>query len=340
MPDFKAGPVIGGGRSAKPAPAVELRLITGSHLFRDMAEFRQVARHRYMLANYAGLMIPAVVLLYAFDCTRMPIDLQVPTAVLGLVSAYVLLITYLTVVARLMQVMLKEARIVRIWVTPGLVLGTAGLLGVTQFMHQVFDVQQDWANVSTPLVPFVCLLCLEVTATMLFRGPIPRALAKLRDGKDERAEVIASAKQVDSEMTVLSEAKAFAEVSTGSGELLMRLGLSPAEIVRLEASGNYVTVVAGSGRHLVPGPFSAVVAQMPTGIGRQVQRSHWVALAAVEGVKKQGRDLVLQLACGALVPVSSAMKAEVQAWLDDNKDQAGRMSPRRAVTKGWEGGLQ
>jgi hypothetical protein len=315
---------------------VELRLLSGSQLFRDMAEFRRAARHRYMLANYAGLTIPAVVLLYALDSTRMPIDLQVPSVVVGLVSAHVLLVTYLTVVARLMQTLHKEARIVRVWVTPGIVLGAAGLLGVTHIMHQIMEVQQDWTNVQTPVVPFLCVLYLEVAVTLLFRGPMPRALARLRGGKDPLAEFLVAAETVDAGVPVLSEAKAEAEGPSGSGELLVRLGLTPAEVLRLEASGNYVTVVAETGRHLVPGPFSAVVAQMPAGIGRQVQRSHWVARSAVEGVKRQGRDLLLQLACGALVPVSSAMKAEVQAWLD-GKQMAGRPVSRTGAGRNLEG---
>jgi hypothetical protein len=60
---------------------------------------------------------------------------------------------------------------------------------------------------------------------------------------------------------------------------------------------------------------------MPATLGRQVQRSHWVALAAVEGVRKQGREIWLDIAGGGRVPVSAALKSEVQAWLD-GRDKA------------------
>lgn len=330
MPGLTEQPVIdGGGRSGQFEPALELRLLSGSQLFRNLQEFRRALRHRYVLANFAGLTIPGIVLLYALDSARMPIDLQVPAVVVGLLIAQMLLLSYLTCAVWLVQLIRKDARIIRIWVTPGLTLGAAGMLAAVHVMHQSLDVQQDWTEARSSLIPVFCVLYLELAAHFVFRGPMPRALAQLRGGVDPLAGIAEGRTDLARLAAETASGASGQEAPVQNGDLLIRLGIAPADILRLEASGNYVAVVTRAGRHLVPGPFSTVVAQMPAGLGRQVQRSHWVALAGVEGLRKQGRELWLQMACGALVPVSAAMKAEVQAWLD-----AGGRANRPALRDG------
>jgi DNA-binding LytR/AlgR family response regulator len=324
MPDSKEQFANGGGREAAHlAPVLELRLLGGGLLFRDLPEFRRALRHRYVLANFAGLTVPAIVLLYALDSTRMPIDLQVPAVVVGLVAAQTLILVYLSAAVWLTRLFYKDLRVIRIWITPGLLLGAAGMLGTVHVMHQALDVAQDWTEVRSRLVPFLCVLYLELAANFVFRGPMPRALANLRGGENPFAYLDNGLTRDGDAAAASDEAVTEREKPAKDGESLLRIGINPADILRLEASGNYVTVVTGFGRQLVPGPFSAVVAQMPKSMGRQVQRSHWVALAGVEGVKRQGRELVLQMACGALVPVSAALKSEVQAWLA-SQGKAGR----------------
>lgn len=316
MPGFTGQPDgDAGGRAGRTEPALELRLLAGGMLFRNMDEFRRALRHRYVLANFAGLAVPAIVLLFALDSTRMPIDLQVPAVVVGLVAAQVLLIAYVAAIAWLARMTRREIRIIRIWVTPGLMLGAAGLLATVHIMHQALGVQQDWTEVRSKLIPFFCWIYLEFAANHVFRKPMPRALANLRGGVNLFVDLPEGQSGHGDPVANVSEAMTDEDVPLQRGDLLFRLGIAPADILRLEASGNYVTVVTRAGRQLVPGPFSAVVAQMPPALGRQVQRSHWVAATGVEGVKKQGRDIWLQMACGASVPVSAAMKSEVQSWL-------------------------
>jgi hypothetical protein len=298
---------------------IDLRLLSGGQIFRNMQEFRQAMRHRYVLANCAGLTLPAIVLLYALDSTRMPIDLQVPSVVVGLAAAQVLLITYLAGAVKLAWAMRKNASVIRIWVTPGLMLGVAGMLSVAHVMHQIFEVKQDWTELRSHLIPFLCLLYLEWAAAVIFRGPMPRVLAKMRGTREPLVPAPVEAAPLNGIDAPRSTSVPKAASVALRAELVApanRLGFPAAEVLRLEASGNYVTVVTRKGRSLLPGPFAAVVAQMPAGLGRQVQRSHWVSLAAVEGVRRKGREMWLQVADGALVPVSTASRAEVQAWLE------------------------
>jgi hypothetical protein len=322
MPGLMGRPVIdAGGRSEPCEPALELRLLAGSLVFRNLQEFRQAMRHRYVLANCAGLTLPAIVLLYALDSTRMPIDLQVPSVVVGMVAAQALVITYISIAVRLARMIHKHTALIRVWVTPGLMLGAAGMIGVAQVMHRIMEVQQDWTELRSHLIPFLCILYLEVAAAVILRGPMPRALAKIRGTREPIFAALAEAPLQEGDVaprvkSARAHAPALAVVMTERVANVNRLGFPAADVLRLEASGNYVTVITRKGRHLLPGPFAAVVAQMPADLGRQVQRSHWVSVVAVEGVKHKGREMWLQVACGALVPVSTAMRAEVQAWLE------------------------
>lgn len=322
MPRLTDLPVIDvGGRSGRLEPALDLRLLSGSQLFINIGEVRRVVRHRYMLANFVGLTIPGIALLYALDSKRIPIDMQVPAVVVGLVAAQALLMVYLRSVVAVARVFHREARIIRIWVTPGMMLGAAALLAAVSIMHHVLEVQQDWTELQSKLIPFFCVLYLELCASFIFRGALPRALADLRGGVDPFADMADGPLQDDGPVAEAAGAVTEQAKLPQGGDLLIRLGIAPADILRAEASGNYVTIVTRTGRHLVPGPFSGVVAQMPATLGRQVQRSHWVALAAVEGVRKQGREIWLDIAGGGRVPVSAALKSEVQAWLD-GRDKA------------------
>jgi len=51
-------------------------------------------------------------------------------------------------------------------------------------------------------------------------------------------------------------------------------------------------------------PLSAAISLLPQSTGRQVHRSWWVASEAVEGYKRDGRDIKLKLTNGLEVPVS------------------------------------
>ncbi len=332
MPELRGLPASFDGRGAagRGEPALELRLLSGGHVFRDLKEFRRAARHRYVLANCAGLTFPAIVLLYALDSTEMPIDLQVPSVVVGMVAAQMLVIAYLAGAVRLARLLCKNAQVIQVWVTPGIMVGAAGMLGVVHVMHGLMDVQHDWTELRSHLIPFFCVLYLEIAATILFRGPVPRALAKLRAGEGlMAAQVAATQAQVPVEAPSVPTADKDPDPPVAldiAQAVARRLGVPATDVLRLEASGNYVTIVTRKGRQLVPGPFSAIAAMMPAALGRQVQRSHWVSLAAVDRVRRQGREVYLQLTCGALVPVSVALRADVQAWLEAGGKLAG--SPR------------
>ncbi|NBE09251.1 LytTR family DNA-binding domain-containing protein [Paragemmobacter ruber] len=297
-------------------------------IFHDINEFRKAMRHRYVLAACAGLSVPAIVLLFALDRSQIPIDLYVPCIVVGLVTAQILLMLYVRVSAWSLRRLFPTARILTVWLTPGLALAAAGMLGVVDLVHPIIFAGAHWITLNSHVLPFVSVLFLEVAATLVFRGSMRRALSKLRNGQPipvvaeavENPAVVAEQGILPPEggQPVAGREMVHRSHDNAQGRLLRQAGMKgiPVEdVLRLEASGNYVTVVTVRGRQLVPGPFAAVMAQMPVDKGRQVQRSHWVSRAAVVAVHRKGRDIWLQVTCGAQVPVSAALRSEVLAWL-------------------------
>jgi hypothetical protein len=91
---------------------------------------------------------------------------------------------------------------------------------------------------------------------------------------------------------------------------------APEDIVLLQADGPHVVLTLRRGQQTLPGPFSAVVAQMPAGLGQQVSRSEWVATVAVEAVCRDGRDVVLRLSDGQEIRIASTRQAKLQGWLE------------------------
>ena len=255
-------------------------------------------RHRYVLAGCAGLTIPAIVLLFALDTSEIPIDLHVPSVVVGLVTAQFLLILYITLSNWLLRHVFRAARVVTVWLTPGLVLGAAGLLGVVHVVNPILQVGHVVSNLNAQVLPFACVLYLEVAATLIFRGPLRRALQKMRDGQPvvldeggvakpaavaERAAPAPMAATPGRETALAPDDPAAARQLRQAGTK----GIPVEDILRLEASGNYVTVVTCGAVSIVRGPWRCRGADA-SHLGRQVQRSHWVARRAVAGVHRRG----------------------------------------------------
>jgi hypothetical protein len=79
-------------------------------------------------------------------------------------------------------------------------------------------------------------------------------------------------------------------------------------LVALRGEDHYVHVTTTKGRHMVLMRLADAIAETAPEPGLRVHRSHWVALAQVKGLRRQGDGAVLTLSNGAEVPASrSAM---------------------------------
>ncbi len=90
-----------------------------------------------------------------------------------------------------------------------------------------------------------------------------------------------------------------------------------ATLLHLQADGNYVHLWATDRHELLPGPLTDLVRQLPDGMGRQVHRSHWVAIPALAAWQSAGREITLHLTNGQQVPVAVTRRRELRNWLTD-----------------------
>jgi len=86
------------------------------------------------------------------------------------------------------------------------------------------------------------------------------------------------------------------------------------EVLHVEADLHYLQVTTALGRAMVLGSLAAVEAHFGDQ-GLRVHRSHWVALRAVRGVRRNGEGWVVELSGGASVPVSRRRVAQVRERL-------------------------
>lgn len=86
------------------------------------------------------------------------------------------------------------------------------------------------------------------------------------------------------------------------------------EVLHVEADLHYLQVTTVLGRAMVLGSLAAVEAHFGDR-GLRVHRSHWVALRAVRGVRRNGEGWVVDLSGGTTVPVSRRRVAQVRERL-------------------------
>ena len=320
---------------------IRLNLLSASVGFVNGREVYDAFRHRYLLAHYFAFTVKVLVLSYLLSLSDFVVGVLFPAIVIGFAAAFWAVAVYLWVAFHVLG-LAKEGEPLRVRLEPGLVLG-----GLAMGLTMAFVTSRIGAGHSGLMDPTLFSLLLPVlylvlAVAFLLRRPVPRALRRLRA---DRAEAAANGTRLavglpdveagedvqsdaDPEGDAAVQADAVGGDLEGSGD---RAAL--AAVLRLEADGNYVTVVTERGRMSVPGPFAAVVARMPVGAGRQVHRSHWVARRAVTGDRRVGRDVRLQTVDGESVPVSAAQVAAVRAWLSQGGEERGHGKPREARTR-------
>ena len=84
-------------------------------------------------------------------------------------------------------------------------------------------------------------------------------------------------------------------------------------IHRLEARNHFVRVVTASGVYDIRLRFADAVDEMDGVAGVCAHRSHWVRLAAVVAVDRDGARLRLRIADGTWIPVSRGYRDRVEA---------------------------
>lgn len=103
------------------------------------------------------------------------------------------------------------------------------------------------------------------------------------------------------------------EPAQGSAALMRRLPLERrGALLRIEAQDHYLRIVTDRGAEMLLMRMADAEAMLGAE-GLRVHRSHWVALAAVEALRRDGGRWRLVMADGAEVPVSRGYRAQVAA---------------------------
>jgi DNA-binding LytR/AlgR family response regulator len=84
-------------------------------------------------------------------------------------------------------------------------------------------------------------------------------------------------------------------------------------LLYLSMQDHYVDVHTDRGAALVLMRLADAIRETGDVAGLHIHRSHWVALEAVEGVKRRDGKLFLEMADGALLPVSRGARGRVKA---------------------------
>lgn len=83
------------------------------------------------------------------------------------------------------------------------------------------------------------------------------------------------------------------------------------DVLYMSAELHYLNVVSKEGGNLVLYSLAQAIEEMPSGLGMQIHRSHWVAFDAVQRIEKNGRQGRLVLNSGIELPVSRNRIKEV-----------------------------
>lgn len=99
-------------------------------------------------------------------------------------------------------------------------------------------------------------------------------------------------------------------IAAGLPEFCRAAGILLDDLHAISAEEHYLRLHTRFGSRMIRHSFRAALAQMPTGTGLQVHRSHWVAFGRVHELES-GKSLQLRLADGTTIPVSSRYEEAV-----------------------------
>lgn len=291
------------------SPGIVVHLLSLGRVHLLPGEVRPILQHRFVLALYLAVLLLLVGLDSVGASNQLPVELRAPIYMIGMTAT-------ILVVALALQGALRRSRRhgqVSLHLSPVLLIASlCGVLVGERLLAELVTPGQ------TPMVRLVLLfsfhyMVCELAVAIFAHGLLPSILGELR-GLPIRKLVETDPALWQSGATTPA-AKA-AGTTTEAGFLVAGGRSFPlADLLHLQADGNYVHIRTTGQTVLLPGPLATLVRQIPADLGRQVHRSHWVAASALRGWSAVGREITLQLTNGQTVPVAITRRREVRDWL-------------------------
>lgn len=284
-----------------PGSRLEIVMFSGDRIEFGRFELARALFHRYVVIHYALVCFFLPVVNTRSGLLERGISEQAIIAITSVLAAVLLL---LVVVLVLDHIASRRGRLT-VMVSPILfVMATCGVLAADATELLLVDGSiQRWLR--TGALSSFYYIIVEAVAHVLILLVMPRVLAEFRTRpRQPEPQAIRAAE----EKPVQSDVQDHVEIG--------RRKLKPESVVRISAEGNYLRVVTTQERMFVPGPFSAAVEGLPERVGVQLSRSEWVALPVVRRIRKEGREMFVDLQDGTSVRVANSRQKLVQSLLD------------------------
>jgi len=274
---------------AGSARGVEVALLSGDRMQFDRFELPRALVHRYMLLFYVILTV-ALSQLQLYELIKSLSPAGRLTVVAATQFAGIASILFVLICVELLQ---KPGT--RIVLSASLFAYCAA--GISTIVSEFF-VASPPKDTLSGMIHFVVIwgsiyVITEIGIHYVMLQIMPRALRDLR-GVDGRAMRVAKLPGRRIEI---------------KGQLFF-----PEEILRISAEGNYIRVVTRSTAHFLPGPFGPVAEGLPPEMGLQVSRSDWVGAMGVTGLRKDGREVWVEMSDGISVRVAQSRRKAVVEW--------------------------
>ncbi len=282
---------------------LEIVLFSGDIVAFGRGELARGLLHRYVLIHYLFL---CFFLSIVDTSSGQPIAMMEERAII-IASGVVVAVVVLLLVALVLDQI--AARRGRFCISASPFLFTAAAIGV--FVGDVAELwivensTQLWLR-SGALALFYYILA-EAVAHLLMLVVMPRVLRDLRGYVPSPVEPAVSVPP----LAMFPVADAAVDQLEIGGRLV-----NAQDLIRITAEGNYLRVLTQQDRMYLPGPFGVVVDPLPEQLGVRVSRSDWVARSAVRGIRREGREMFVDLHDGATVRVANSRQKVVTSVLD------------------------
>jgi hypothetical protein len=302
-----------------PHPAgsrLEIVMFSGDRIEFGRYELARALVHRYVVIHYVLVCFFLALVNTRSGLPAIRMNEQVIIVFFSVFTAVIFLILLILVLDHIASrrggLTVRASHLLLVMTVCGVLAGDATALMILE------GAAQRWLRTGVLAVFYYILV--EAVAHLMILVVIPRALLDLRSRKPQPdLQAMPTARKV----TAQSDGPDHVEIG--------RRRLKLDSLVRITAEGNYLRVVTSEERIFLPGPFSAVVEELPERVGVQLSRSEWVATKIVRGIRRERREMFVDLQDGTSVRVANSRQKLVLSLLDlpveDGRTKAADQGP-------------
>ena len=278
----------------------QIALITGKVISVTRNEASRVFLHPWVLSIYSGLSLLTAIMNHKPWTQDLPFWMRLAiyfvSSAVGLSGAWVTMMVMMWAVTK--GLMRRVYSI--IYDLSGAFLSMSTTYIIAKKLLQPNKISAD---IGFLLYAYYIFIIVQVSL-IIWSVLVPRILIQLRHGSEVVAENGPSVS--DAELQKKLGYSSDIDDLNGRRDIVVigQARIPVKSIIHVSAQGNYVNVHTATQSYFETGTLHNVVSQIPSDLGLQIHRSHWVAYSAIQGSKKNERGLTVRLKSGVDVPVS------------------------------------